>query len=409
MLMNWRGLDAGVCGRWRNNSLGLLFTLALTVGLVAGGSLAFFGIGGALILYGLSVIEHRGFLRPSPIIMGFGLVFLALVVLSDITAFAPARSWAMSARLVTIVLPLMLLFLPDGFGQVQMPAWVARWLPWLMLGIMSLLLLEFYADGQIFLPYLHGKDERLVYYNRGLSYAAVLIWPLVALLRHAGRGRLACMLVVALLVVVWFSTSRGALVALLGGIGFFVVASLSVRLVLGLGVVLLAVVALGVLVFVPWVFDHHLTWFASLPSSWYHRVEIWDYMLAWHGLQPWLGAGVDGAGLVPLTSPHQHLYMHALAPAAHPHQMYLQLVLELGPLGWLWGVAVAGWSLWKVGHWRVVSVRAEAFAVWAALLVLACGSFSLWSDSFWSAGALAWLFCATQRNRKDMLSSGALA
>jgi hypothetical protein len=208
MVMNWRELDAGVYGRWRNNSLGLLLTLCLTVGLVAGGSLAFFGIGGAFILYGLSVIERRGFLWPPSVIMWFGLVFLTLVVVSDITALAPARSWAMSARLVTIVLPLMLLFPQGSLGQAQMPAWVVRWVPWLMLGIMSLLLLEFYADGQIFLPYLHGKDERLVYYNRGLSYAAVLIWPLVALLRQAGRGRLAIMLVVAMLVVVWFSTSR---------------------------------------------------------------------------------------------------------------------------------------------------------------------------------------------------------
>lgn len=183
-------------------------------------------------------------------------------------------------------------------------------------------------------------------------------------------------------------------------------ARLSVRLALGIGIVLLAVVALGVLIFVPWVFDHHRTWFAPLPPSWHHRVEIWDYMLAWHGLQPWFGAGVDVAGLVPLTSSHQPLYLHALAPAAHPHHMYLQLLLELGPLGWLWGVVVAGWSLWTIRGWVHAPVRAESFAVWAALLVLACGSFSLWSDSFWATSALAWLFCVAQRNCNKLLSSG---
>ncbi len=371
---------------WHNQLIAVFLAFALTVGMISGGSLALCGIGGALLLYALDILQRRRLLLLAPAAIGFGLGFLALVLLADATALAFSRSAAMSWRLVSIVLPLMLLFRHPAISFAA-PQWLVRILPWVMFAVMGLLLVDFYNEGNVLLALLHKKDERMVYYNRGLSYAAVLLWPLVGWLGQAGRWRVAAGLVFGLLMVTWFSTSRGAVLALVVGAGFWLLGRYLPRLG-GLSAVgLLAVVAVGSLVAVPWLFDHHPTWFAHLPSSWHHRVEIWDYLLAWHLPSPWLGWGADVAVLAPLNAGHQSQYLHAVVPAAHPHHAFLQLWLELGILGWGWAVALALYLLWQLRQWPPVA-RASGLAAWAAFLTLACGSFNLWSDSFWATGAL---------------------
>lgn len=373
---------------WQRDQLvAVLMALALTAAMVSGGSIAFCGIGGGLLVYGFELARQRRLVPLSPVVLGFGLSFLALIWLADLTALAPDRSWDTNWRLMSIVLPLMLWFQHPA-QEYSVPQWLLRIVPWVMLAIMSLLLLDFYTRGKILLPLLSRKPGHLVDYNRGLSYAAVLIWPLAYWLEQSGRRRMAAGLAAALLLVAWCSPSRGAVLAVAMGITFWLLGRRSPRLGVVAGCILLMIAAVGSLAIVPWLFENHPEWLKLMPHSWRHRFEIWDYLLAWHWPSPWLGWGTDVAAIAPLSVGHQALYKFAVAPGQHPHHAFLQLWLELGILGWAWAVALAIYLLRQLRKMQTVQ-RAAGLAAWAAFLTLASGSFDLWTDSFFAAAALA--------------------
>lgn len=374
--------------RLQGQTQAVLFACALSIGTIAGGSMALWGIGGACALYGLAVGGARRLACPPPAILGWGGSFLLLVfaalLLQPLDA---ARSWPMALRLTSFVLPLLLLFaVPAGRPW---PDWSRRLLPGLFLAALVLILADILLQGQFLLALLQGKHGQLTYYNRGLSYAAVLLWPLLALLRPRPVW-LAAGLGIALFLVAWLSTSRGAPLALVVGAAFYLGAQRWPRLTWLAGWGLLAMVAFCVLALTPWLVGSHQPWLHHLPPSWHHRFEIWDTVLAYYGMRPLLAAGVDATGILP---PLARDYVYATAPAAHPHHMFLQLLFELGPLGWLWGAGLVAWVWHKIGQQPKGAGHAAAAACWAALLTLSCGAFSLWTDSFWATGALAWLFC----------------
>lgn len=371
--------------RWQAEGQALLLALALGIGTIAGGSLALWGIGGAILLYGFACVAARRPLRPPLAVLAWGGSFLCLVFAAGLLQpVDAARSWPMALRLASFVLPLMLLF---AVPVAAWPGWCARFLPVVLGAALALILLDILAQGHFLLTALQGKHGQLTYYNRGLSYAAVLLWPLLTLLLHRRQSLLVAGLLVALFLVAWLSASRGAPLALVVGAAFYFGAPRWPRLVKMAGWALLALVAFGLLALIPWLIADHPLWLKHLPPSWYHRFEIWHYTLASYAVHPLRAAGADAAGL--LVPPGGYVY--AVAPAAHPHHMFLQLLYELGPLGWLWGFGLVGWAWHKIWQWPVRE-RASAVACWAALLTLACGAFSLWTDSFWAASALAWLF-----------------
>lgn len=383
------------CQAWHIQGQALTLALALGIGTIAGGSLALWGIGGAVVLYALAVAAERRLLCPPPVVLAWGGAFLALVFASVLLQpLDAARSWPMALRLTSFVLPLMLLFaLPVTLAW---PAWSRRILPSLLGAALGLILVDIVMQGHWLLALLQGKHGQLTYYNRGLSYAATLIWPLLTLLLQRRQSWLAVGLVVSLFLVAWVSASRGAPLALVIGALFYLCALHWPRLTKLAGWGLLTLVAFGLLALIPWLVWDHAGWLKHLPPSWHHRFEIWHYTLSYYRESPWSGAGVDATGLLAVPP---HGYVYAVAPAAHPHHMFLQLLFELGPLGWLWGVGLTGWAWHKIWQWPPSSARASAVAGWAALLTLACGAFSLWTDSFWAVGALVWLFC--QKAKKN--------
>ncbi len=310
---------------WRGQITAALLALTLTLGMANGGSLALLGIGGGLLLYGLTLITQKRILQPDRRALGFAASLLALALLASLTAFAPERSSAMNWRLFTIVLPLTLLLTPPP-SPVVWPRWF-RHVPWAVLGVELVLIVELMTRGGLFLSSPHPINSRLIYYDRGLSYAAVLIWPLCAMLAGERRYRMALGLIAGLAAAIWLSPSRGACLALAIGAGFALLAWRMPRLSRVAGLGLLFVVA-GLPFAAPWVFEQHPEWLDHLPISWRHRFEIWDYMQAWNQ-QPWLGHGLDAAGVIPVAAPHHDAYIFATGPAAHPHHAALQLWLEL--------------------------------------------------------------------------------
>lgn len=378
---------------WRGHAVAGMVVGALTIGMVDGGSLALWGIGGALLVFALAWMEQRPVIDWR--VIGFGGALIALIVLADLTALSPGRSWAMSWRVVSVIVPLALLL-----HTARLPLAWPRWFThaaWLVLAVAVVLLAEFLTHGGVLMPWLHFKNGDLVAYDRGLSYATVLVWPLCLYLVQTGRTPLAWALWCSLAAATWFSASRGAPLALAVGTGFGLLAWWRPKLGYWLALGLLAVMAAGIPLVVPWVFAHHPTWLNHLPVSWHHRFEIWDYMMAWDLRAPWVGHGLDAAGVVPVLVPDHVPYIYATGPAAHPHHAALQLWLELGPLGWLWAMVLAIFALTRMRVWPGRSCAA-GMASWAAFVTLAGGAFSLWADSFLAVAGITifWLVQSTR-------------
>lgn len=375
---------------WRGHIIAGMLAAALTVGMVAGGSLALWGIGGGCVLFMLAVAAQRGLLVADWAVIGFGGGLALLILLADLNAFAPDRAWPMSWRVVSAALPLALLLHTTRI-PVRWPGWF-NFVPWAVLVVELVLLAEFITGGGVLMPWFHFKDGNLVYYDRGLCYAAVLIWPFCAHLAQDGRGRLAAILWFGLAAAAWCSPSRGAPVALAVGAGFALLTWWTPRLGRLAAVGLLGFMAAGILLLVPWIFAHHPEWLRYMPVSWQHRFEIWDYMMLWGGQDFLVGHGLDAAGVIPVPIPPHAPYLYATGPAAHPHHAALQLWLELGPPGWSWAVALALWCLARMQAWPQ-QVQAAGVAAWASYVTLAGGAFSLWTDSFLALAALTifWL------------------
>ena len=379
---------------WQGHVAAGMCAASLTIGMIAGGSLAMWGLAGGCIMFMLVCLTAAP--APDWRVIGFALALIALILAADLNALAPGRSWAMSGRVVSVLIPLVLLL-----HTTQIPLQWPRWfsiVPLMVCGVEITLLAEFLTRGGVIMPWLHGKNDNLVFYDRGLSYATVLVWPFIHYLLQERRPRMAALVWGGLAVVVSVSASRGAPLALAVGTGFAMLAWYRPRWVRSAAVAYLALMAFGILCMAPWVMAEHSDWLAHLPVSWHHRFEIWDYMIRWDSAAPWLGHGLDGAGVVPVQPPPQMAYLYATGPAAHPHHAALQLWLELGPLGWVWGVGLALSGVLAVRPWAP-TIRACAYGAWAALITLAGGAFSLWTDSFMTLAIVTifWLLISAKR------------
>jgi O-antigen ligase len=385
----------------------VLLALSLGIGTIAGNSMALWGIGGAVVFFFLASLAEQRWLWPNRFWLILVMAFFMLALSAQFQALDPARSWHMIGRMATILLPLLCFSVPLS-NKHHSPAPTAAASPSLprlaiILFVCALLLLlgEMVTNGLILLPIHQGKGESLTYYNRGLSYAALLLWPLIALTHR--QYRTVAILVPLLLLVATLSPSRGAVLAIIGSTGFWLLTRLAPRLVLPAALVLLTIVAIIAPLSPSLIFAHSTDWLQQIPPSWRHRFEIWDFVWQRSLTAPMGGLGLDSVGLLPPLSPHQGLYLYANTPAAHPHQMFLQLYLELGLLGWLWGVILALAALWQTPQ-LPHKIRAAATAVWAGALILACGAFSLWTDSFWATLAVTMFLlrvALTQMHQRD--------
>ncbi|MEX2008860.1 MAG: O-antigen ligase family protein, partial [Dongiaceae bacterium] len=121
-------------------------------------------------------------------------------------------------------------------------------------------------------------------------------------------------------------------------------------------------------------------WVADLPASWRQRVEIWHFTAERIAERPLLGWGFDSARAVgdPIS--------------LHPHDIALQVWLELGAPGVLLVLAFAALLWRRLGAWAAdrAAVAAAAAAL-TAYLVFALLSRGAWQE-WWLAAA--WLLAA---------------
>lgn len=366
-----------------------IYALAVSIGTFAGGLWGGLSIGGGLLMFAGTWISRGE--RPHvdrAIASLFGLVIVVIALLNLHTDY-PAEAWKIWFRVVTILVPLALLFSPE----VQ-----ARILHNKLFPVLAMVAcLGAYALGiELFLqaPVLHivkGLDASLTEYNRGISYLVIFSFSLMAYLWSTGRYWQCLCLILILLFPSSLTESRATRMALICGLATTIVAfpfPILTRRVLA--AVLVALLAFP-LPFAMWnVFPQHQAWLNHLAPSWQNRVEIWDYISFRIFERPLLGWGMGSSHLIPYLQPHGNLYHYVMTEAPHPHNVILQLWVELGLPGLALGVVFALVVLKKAS--RLPSrIRPFAYGCWMASLCISLVAYNFWSDSLFGLFALTGL------------------
>lgn len=281
----------------------------------------------------------------------------------------------------------------------------------------SALAIEFLTDAGLFrsalkmvglavitpLPVL--VDEVFKYGNL-LAIAALFTWFWIIVIVRRGLHILAVAFGLFVLGLFIRAEVEIPLMALGGGVAVFVAALLIPRFV---KVALPAVLLIGALaaplaisVLPP--IDQFVRTYPYLSPSAYSRVDIWLATTGYINERPILGYGMDGSRALPgaqakilrsyPTVVGRLNWQTALeAVPLHPHNLFLQLWVELGVIGAFLGFVVL-WALIR----EIASIpgrvdRALGYGMFATGLAMGLASFgawqSWWLSALWLAGALA--------------------
>lgn len=182
---------------------------------------------------------------------------------------------------------------------------------------------------------------------------------------------------------------ESAKLAVLAGLSFGVLAGFApgaARRMLGAGAALLILV-------LPWTLGAVLPRDASgLPNSAAHRLLIWDFAAGRIAEKPLLGWGMESSRAIPggaeradaatraafnLTAP---FFAHAQLLPLHPHNLALQIWLELGAMG----AAITALFLAMLGLACRTPASCGAFAAGLVIAMLSYGAWQYW----WVCGLL---------------------
>jgi O-antigen ligase len=384
----------------------LIFLVAVTLGAFHGGLWATLGIGGGLILGGMTWVTCKKFPTPVHDFLKLTTVFFITVISLNFLSSRPDISWHETLRLASIFLPLLFLASPAIAARASHPK-LFMWLPFVVM-ISSLALGVFLyrmhpvwiADGKAWLP---------TKYNRGFSYIVLFAFPMLALLWQS-RYRWAILpFLLCLFFPASLTESRAAKLALMLALPTIVLGHYAPVLVNRL-------LAFGATLCMAWpfavqtIFAHCPNIIAKLPDSWRARMEIWDYMSYRIMERPWLGWGLGTSHTLPFAEPHGALYTITKIPAAHPHNVMTELWVELGVPGLLLGLGFAFLTLRACARLDR-HLAPFALGAWVVCFTLSLIAYDFWTDSLFAAFALTGLMFAILNHKinASQPSSGAKA
>ncbi len=255
------------------------------------------------------------------------------------------------------------------------------------------------------------------------TIAAMLVWPILLLLNAKGVGRVWLFTIaIAAFGVIAFAGSDASILGLvLGGAAFGL--ALRWRLATGMALGTILTVLMIAAPWVPGLFPDpkvSMTGIAYLPNSGVHRILIWQTTAKHIHDRPWIGHGFDTSRS--LYSSGTSIKVDLAGPMIgrlegvtsepiplHPHNMLLQIWLELGAIG-------AG--LMMAAMWAVLfalsrglmqpTERAAGYGFVVMALAIAAVAYSAWQAWWLSALGLsaAMFIAALSREEKSSGSFG---
>ncbi len=262
----------------------------------------------------------------------------------------------------------------------------------------ALLFAEETLSGFALVGLVEGRAIPSSYFNAGITVLVMMTWPALA---AAGalpgrRGPVAAAglgLVVAL--VALLGESGSSVLALAGGLLLAGATALAPRLVPRLVGTGLAVIILAM----PWGVGAVLDQTPVPPVAQYggnsaqHRLYIWDYTAGKIAERPLHGYGIEAARTLDKT-PHPRLFFmkgrwwekEVPLMTLHPHNMALQIWLELGVAGAVLAATAAALLGWRLGRGDLP----RSWAAWGTAMVGAAAIFGFVGYGIWQG----WLLCA---------------
>lgn len=298
------------------------------------------------------------------------------------------------------------LWLPALFLLVQLDALpeatARRIAPWLLGAALVgtiLFAVELLGD-QPLQRFAAPPEKSPVDYERDINRAALLLalltGPVALLLWRLGRRVPASIALALPLLMALDSTSQSAVAALLGLLILLGVGVWSWRVAAGLvtggvlaGFALCGPIAQAML-------SAGLSTADWMPLSFRHRIMTWDFVAGHLGDHPWIGYGLEASRAVPggdgyfpgTSSPGWPGW--PILPV-HPHNLFLQVRLELG---WVGAAVTAGLLLtilWRLTRLEA-GIRPMAIALFGTAIFTQCFAYGAWQG---------WLICG-------MLFAGAI-
>lgn len=315
----------------------------------------------------------------------------ALFAVAAVTlAWTPEKRDAVEVLAVHVGLPVLLGLWLAGLPRPRIPDTRLVLLPAGLILAAAILFIEMRSG--LVLHRLARANMNPSKMNQATVVAVLWLWP-IALMAARTAGRIAAgVLVVGVSVAVFASESETAKLALIVGLAAGAVFLLRWRwLVTALAVA----VALFVMMqpFWPTILDNVLGPSALDALQQGHareRLVIWRSFATAVGMKPILGFGFDSSGTIGF-GPLLELFPEALRVGirdSHPHNMALQVWVELGVVG----AALAAFALSRatllIGRHSPAARAAAAATVGSALLVAAVG-YGAWQA--WWVTALAML------------------
>lgn len=266
--------------------------------------------------------------------------------------------------------------------------------------LIGLALLTFDTFSEFKLSYLidppaSGEDEfwrrvdSVRNIGRGTIFTSVLLMPIAALIWYRPLGKTAIIIGAVIISIVAWKMDVSIAIAMpwIGlGVGAFAKRFPVVSLRLLFTAAILAILAAPVFASVLTLLDEKI--FAAFPSSWEHRLYMWEFVFQQILEHPFIGHGFDSARTFTETVTLSEGYVMSLI-SLHTHNAGLQIWLETG----LIGASLASLTiitLFRAAKRFALQSKIHAFGLCgflAAMIIISSVSFGVWQ--FWWWGTLS--------------------
>lgn len=234
----------------------------------------------------------------------------------------------------------------------------------------------------------------LGHYLRPTAVLAIFAWPCaLAIWRRYGTALGLAFVVLAAGLAAFIGMNAAFVAMVAGGVVFAAALRFPRATVSALLLAMVAAVMLAPLIATA-IADPGV---ATLPSSWVHRLAIWDFVAARIAESPWIGWGFDASKHLPGgAEPIVIRGIETVPLPSHPHNGSLQVWVELGAPGALLLAAVfagAARAIRAPGLARAeVAARAAGLAAYFVMFSLSYGAWQNWWIAL--AALIAALFVA---------------